>query len=174
MKRAIPDSGANGAAVEIFTAVAAASASRTVTLSSSAGGDIVALKVLAITGVDLDAPIGSVGEGSSSTANLTVTAYTSTAIGSRAVGIASDEESDSSPTSSDTGFPWAVSFVYSGIAVHKASNTSSAGTSVTLNFNGTGDSRAWNWAALEVLPRPETPRAVTLRPTSAVHRAASW
>jgi hypothetical protein len=174
VKRDITDSGGNVAAVEIFTAIPATSAARTVTLTSSNGGDNVALKVLVITGAELTGPTGAVGEGSSSTANLTVNAYTSTSVGSRAVGIAADENSTTSaPTSSDTGFSWATSGFSSGIAVHKAANTATAGTSVTLNFNGTG-SRIWNWAAVEIIGKPEVPRPQIHRPTTAVHRVASW
>lgn len=174
VKRDIGDSGANASAVEIFTALALTSAARTVQLSSSSGGDYVALKVFVVTGADLDNPVGAVGEGSSSTANLTVNAYTSTAPRSRAVGIAADEEGDGSVTSSDVGFGWSSLFSAAGIAVYKASDTANAGTTVTLNFNGSGGSRGWNWAAMEILAAPILPRPSVLRPTGAVHRAANW
>jgi hypothetical protein len=149
-KRDILDSGGNSAAVEIFTAATVPSVARTVTLTSSNGGDDLALKVLVFTGADLDVPVGAVGEGSSSTANLTPNVYTSTAAGSRAVGIASDENQAGTPTSSDIGFAWNVGM--SGIAVYKATDTVTPGSTVTLNFNGTGGSRLWNWAAIEILP----------------------
>lgn len=173
VKRDIIDSGGYAPAAEIFTAVAATSVARTVTLTSSSGGDFLALKVLVITGVLLTGPVGAVGEGSSATANLTVNAYTSTGIGSRGVGIAVDDISTTAPTSSDTAFPWGVSGGNSGVAVHKATNTTSAGTTVTMNFNGSG-SRNWNWCAIEVMAKPDPPRVVVIRPTGAVHRAASW
>jgi hypothetical protein len=41
-------------------------------------------------------------------------------------------------------------------------------------FNGTGGTRAWNWAAMEILAELDPPRIVTLRPTAAVQRAANW
>ena len=105
-KRDIFDSGAYSPAVEVFTAPAVTSVARTVTLTSSNGGDFVALKVFVISGADMSAPVGQVGEGSSATANLNAAAYTSSVAGSRAVGIAVDAEQDGTPTSSDTGLAW--------------------------------------------------------------------
>ncbi|MER6575837.1 hypothetical protein [Nonomuraea sp. NPDC001023] len=174
VKRDINDSGGNPAAVEIFTAPAVPSVARTVTLTSSNGGDTVELKVLVITGADLAAPVGATGEGSSSTSNITPTVYTSTVATSRAVGIASDSEQSGTPTTSDVGFAWNVLGQTSGIAVHKAADTPTAGTSVTLNFNGSG-TRAWNWAAIEILPALVPflpPRPVMLG--QAVNRAATY
>ncbi|MEU4226239.1 hypothetical protein AB0F17_18225 [Nonomuraea sp. NPDC026600] len=150
-KHGSPDSGAFVAAVEVFTAPAPTSAARTVTLTSSNGGDPLALKVLVITGADLASPVGQVGEGHSTTSNLTAAVYTSSVAGSRAVGIASDSLQSGSPTSSDTGFAWDTVSEMSGIAVHKAADTATASTAVTLNFNGSG-SREWNWVAVEILP----------------------
>jgi hypothetical protein len=173
-KRDILDSGGNVSAVEIFTAPAVPSVARTVTLTSSNGGDSVALKVLVFTGVDLDVPVGAVGEGSSSTANLTPNVYTSTVARSRAVGIASDENQGGAVTSSDIGFAWNTSSQTSGIAVYKADDTVTPGT-VTLNFNGTGGSRLWNWAAIEILPAAVP--FLAARPLvlgQAVNRAATY
>jgi hypothetical protein len=174
VKRDILDSGGNVPAVEIFTAPAVSSVARTVTLTSSAGGDFVVLKVLVITGVELAGPVGASGEGSSSTANLTPNVYTSTGRGSLAVGIAADENQAGTVTSSDVGYAWNVSGETSGIAVHKAATTPTPGSTVTLNFNGASGSRLWNWCAIEILGKPDVPRATVLRPAGAVHRAASW
>ncbi|MEU8151795.1 hypothetical protein [Nonomuraea sp. NPDC048901] len=151
-KRDILDSGGATPAVEIFTAPAAPSVARTVTLTSNSGGDTVELKLLVLTGVDLAAPVGATGEGSSATANLTAAVYTSTAANSRAVGIAADQNQAGTPTSSDVGFAWNISGQSSGIAVYKAADTPTVGSSVTLNFDGTGGSRAWNWCGIEILP----------------------
>ncbi|SET47993.1 hypothetical protein [Nonomuraea wenchangensis] len=172
VKRDILDSGGNVPAVEIFTAPAASSAARTVT-ATSVFGTFVTLKVLVITGVELSVPVGATGEGSSSTASLTPNVYTSTGKNSLAVGIAADENQAGAVTSSDVGYAWNVSGETSGIAVHKAATTPTPGSTVTLNFNGSG-SRLWNWAAIEVLAAPDLPRAAVFRPTGAVHRAASW
>lgn len=173
VKRDLIDSGGNVPAVEIFTAPAPASVARTVTFTS-AFGVFVTLKVLVITGVDLTAPVGATGEGSSSTANLTPTVYASTGKSSLAIGIAADENQAGAVTSSDVGYAWNVSGETSGIAVHKAATTPAPGSAVTLNFNGTSGSRLWNWAAIEVLAAPDLPRAAVFRPTGAVRRAASW
>jgi hypothetical protein len=145
-------------------------------LSSSGGGDIVVLKLLVATGVDLTAPVGAVGEGSSTTSNLTPTVYVSTADQSRAVGIASDSLQAGNPTTSDVGYAWNdATGETSGIAVNKASNTPTSASNVTLNFNGGGLGREWNWAAIEVLPAvvPFTaPRPLVLG--QAVNRAATY
>lgn len=174
------DAGAFAAAVEIFTAPAPTSAARTVTLTSSNGGDSIALKVLVITGADLTTPVGQAGEGHSTTANLSAAAYTSSVANSRGVGIASDSLQAGSPTSSDTGFAWNTSTEMSGIAVHKAADTAVASTAVTLNFNGTGGSREWNWVAVEIRtgavdasPTTTTVTATTTVPTPATTVSAS-
>jgi hypothetical protein len=158
------DTGAYGATATIFTAVAPAAVSRTVTATASSGGSQVALKLLVVTGADTTAPVGAVGENHSTTANLTASVYTSTVAASRAFGIATDSLDGATPTSSDVGFGIATGSDFSGIAVYKAADTATAGSAVTLNFNGSG-SRNWNWVAIEVLPavvpfqaaRPLTP-----------------
>lgn len=166
------DAGAYGYTVMIATAAATAVA-RTVTLTTSNTGSGVNLKLLVVTGVDMDTPVGAVGEGHATTSNLTPVVYTSTGINSRAVGIATDDGSGSPVTSSDVGFAFNTFFT-SGIAVYKAADTPVAGSSVTLNFNGGGDPREWNWAAAELLALPEPVRPRTINPTTAVHRSASW
>jgi hypothetical protein len=139
-------------AVLIFAAVAAPSVARTVTYTSNVGGSQTDLKVLAVTGADVTGtPTGAVGEGGSTTANLTVNAYTSTVANSRAVGVAGDGNAAGNPTSSDVGFAFDHVGTYSGIAVYKAADTVTAGSTPTLNFNGSG-SRTWAWAAMEILP----------------------
>ena len=136
-----------------FTAVAATSVARTVTYTSAVGGSQTDLKVLVVTGADVTGtPTGAVGEGNSTTINLTVNAYTSTVANSRAVGIAVDGDASGNPTSSDVGFAFHHVIVYSGIAVHKSADTAVAGSTATLNFNGGASSRDWAWAALEILP----------------------
>jgi hypothetical protein len=172
-KRDIFDSGAATPAVEIFTAPAAPSVARTVTLTSNNGGDTIELKLLVLTGVDLAAPVGATGEGSSATANLNAAVYTSTGANSRAVGIAADQNQAGTPTSSDVGFAWNITGESSGIAVYKAADTPVIGTGVTLNFNGTGGTRSWNWCAIEVLAAVVpylAPRPLVLG--QAVNRAA--
>ncbi|MEU7861208.1 hypothetical protein [Nonomuraea sp. NPDC049141] len=147
------DSGAFAGTVTIFTAVAPTAVARTVTATAASGGSQVSLKLLVITGADVANPVGAVGENHSTTANLTAAAYTSTVAASRAVGIATDSNADTTPTSADVGFGIAtITDDYSGIAVYKAADTATAGSAVTLNFNGTGGSRTWNWAAIEILP----------------------
>ncbi len=169
------DAGAYTATAYLATAPALASEARTVTLEASSGGVVVGLKVLVVTGIDFDTPVGATGEGHSATTNLTAAAYTSTVAESLAVGVAVDNsEAGVDPTSSDVGFGFSSGFAQSGIAVYKAAVTANDGTSVTLNFNGTGSSREWNWVAAELIPLPEPVRFRGVVSTSARHRAASW
>lgn len=138
--------------VKVSTAPAASSVARTVTAQTTTPSAKTAMKLLVFTGVDLAAPVGATGAGHATTANLTAAVYTSTVDESRAVGIAADDLANATPTSSDTGFGFSTTD-FSGVAVHKASDTPTAGAGVTLNFNGTGASRNWDWAAIELLPK---------------------
>lgn|GEM_PF-5980020 len=148
------DSGAYAAGVAVFTATPPTSVARTVTYTAASSGTLTALKLLVVTGADVEGdPVGAVGEGNSTTANLTPTVYASTVAASRAVGIAADTVADGSVTSSDTGFSFGgISDDMAGVAVYKAANTALEGANVTLNFNGSGEARNWNWCAVEILP----------------------
>lgn len=137
--------------VWVFTAPAPVSVARTVTAQTTTPSGRVALKLLVFTGVDLAVPVGVTGIGNSTTQNLTADAYTSTVDNSRAVGLAADDLAGATPTSSDVGFGFSTTD-FTGIAVHKAADTPVAGTPVTLNFNGTGVARNWDWVAVELLP----------------------
>lgn len=154
------DAGAYNTTVKIFTAPAVSSVARTVTLTTSSSA-YTALKVLVFTGADLTTPVGGVGEGHSSTANITPNVYTSTVAASRAVGIAGDASSFNGSTSTDVSEGFANIFPQcSGLAVYKSADTATAGSTVTLNFDGTGSTRTWNWVAAEILPIvPPLPRA---------------
>jgi hypothetical protein len=170
------DSGAFSGTARVVTAIATTSVARTVTLTPALSGVELALKLLVVTGADITGtPVGAVGENHSTTANLTPTVYTSTVDNSRAVGIGVDASAGGSPTSSDTGFAWHLVGGVSGIAVYKAADTTPAATAVTLNFNGTGATRSWNWAAIEILPLVTpfvAPRPLVLG--QAVNRAATY
>ncbi|MGW4663171.1 hypothetical protein [Streptosporangium sandarakinum] len=168
------DAGAYNATAMIATAVAATAVSRTVTLTAT-NGSFVALKVLVLTDVNTADPVGATGEGHSTTANLTAAAYTSTVDNSRAVGIATDSSSTTTePITSDVGFAFAQLFDYSGIAVHKAANTPTAGSAVTLNFNGGAVTRTWNWAAIEIKPSAPPLQPQPPLNTAALIRSSYW
>lgn len=167
------DSGAYTTTVKIVTAPALPSVARTVTLTTSGTG-YTALKVLAVTGADLTTPVGATAEGHSTTANLSV-GYTSTVALSRGVGIAGDANDFNSPSTSDVGFAFGNFPAPSGSAVYKSADTALAGTSVTLNFNGTGSTRTWNWVVAEILalaPAPVGGRGFMYG--QAVNRAATY
>ncbi|WP_431903614.1 hypothetical protein [Nonomuraea sp. bgisy101] len=157
----------------ILTAPNPASQTITVTATSARATDTGGMKIFVVTGADLVTPVGAIGEDSSTTQNLTVTAYTSTRAASRAFGCATDFLARGVPTSSDTGFGWDVATKVSGIAVHKAADTALAGSSVTLNFAAAAANPSWNWVAVEILPEtPLAPRPYVLG--QAVQRAATW
>jgi len=122
----------------------------TVTATSNTGSGGIGMKVFVITGHDTSSPIGAVGEGSSTTNNITPNALTTTVNAVRVLGCAGDWNDLGLPTTTDTGYAFNASG-YDGIAVHKAADTASAGTTVTLNFDagGTG-APEWNWVAVEV------------------------
>lgn len=145
----------------IWTAPVAASSAMTVTATwsfANYGG----LKVFVVTGADTASPVGAIGEGSSATNNITPTVYTSTVANSRAFGIAADWSGLGSPSSTDTGFPYHIASHASGIAVHKAANTTSAGSTVTLNFDAAGSSSpTWNWVAVEIVPSTVVAKTAT-------------
>lgn len=161
-QRKSTDSGAQSGMVAIFTAVTTTAVARTVTATSSVSSNPGGFKLFVVTGADTSSPFGASGAGSSTSNPITPTVYTSTVAGSRAFGIANDWLAAGSPASSDTGFPYDVAGDTSGIAVHKAANTASASTNVTLNFNGDGGSDAgWNWVAVEIKPVSSFPQTIT-------------
>jgi len=147
------DSGSRIGLAAIYTAPnATAQTNITVTATTNNNGGI-GLKVYVVTGVSLTTPVGATGEGSSTTNNVTVAAYTSTGAGSRGIAVAHDASQTGTPTSTDdesavldfdTGL--------TGMGIVKASNTATPGTSVMFNLDASGtDPAEWNWAAVELL-----------------------
>ncbi|WP_157253220.1 hypothetical protein [Nonomuraea typhae] len=169
------EGGAEDGIVAIYTAVnVAAQTGIDVSVTSSREDDAGALKVFVVTGADVTGPVGAVGEGSSTTDNITPNVYTSTAANSRAFGIGQDWNIQGAPTSSDTGFPWDVDERTSGIAVHKAADTATAGSTVTLNFNSAGAAPAWNWVAVEIKPAVEFMPRLPVVIGQAIQRASVY
>lgn len=173
---------------EIWTAEVAGSGNMNVTLGglSSGFGLAAGLKVSVVTGQHADNYIGATGSGVSTTNNLTVNAYTSTANNSRGFFAGVEAEGLGNPSAGlgDQGFPWTANFTLgegSGIAIVKAANTPTAGTDVQFNADAAGTSTAdWTWAALEILPgglgadiTVETIAVATTLPAPAVTVAAS-
>ncbi len=159
----------------VFTAVNTnAQTGITVSSLSAVGSDAGALKVLVFTGVDMASPVGATGEGSSGDPSGSPTVYTSTVAGSRAVGMFSDFSIQGTGSSSDTGYGFLVASRLGGVAVHKAADTPTIGTNVTLNFNNGSSFGQWNWAAIEIKPGAPyvAPPPRLLR--QAVNRAATY
>lgn len=142
----------------IYTAPVTTGASMTVTGGNGGTTDEqIAVKVYALTGCDLASPVGATGEGSSTTNNITPTAYTSTATGSRAIGCASEWNALGAPVSTDDESSFHIAMAVSGTAVIKAANSGASGSSITLNFDGFGTGgAAWNWCAVEIKPATVT------------------
>ena len=176
VRRDSRESGANSGIAALYTATNAnAQSGITVTAVSGRSSDAGGLKVLVVTGADLTSPVGATGEGSTSEVQFTDPAYTSTKDGSRCVAMGSDFAANGTPTSTDVGFGFLVASRLDGLALHKASNTVNAGTSVSVNFNNNSGSHGlWNWVAAEVLPEPEVHRQRAFAPVAAVRRAATY
>jgi hypothetical protein len=160
------DAGAEAGHASIWTAEQPTSASRTVSVRRTAGNgstNRISVKVEVVTGADIGGdPIGNVGEGSSTTNNITPNAYTSSADNSRGFGCATCWNQLGTPTSTDTEDGADYSGAISVISLYKAANTPTSGSTVTMNFDagGTG-AAAWNWVALEVLPAAAGTQTIT-------------
>lgn len=157
VRRDWQDSSGENGIVAVYTAATTGTGSITNTTVSAVSGqasDRGALKVYVVSGANTSSPIGAVGEGSSTSKNITPNAYVSTINNSRGFGIAEDWGADGAPTSSDTGTSFHIASQISGIAVNKTADTATSGSTVTMNFNGaTGTSDwQWNWVAVEVKP----------------------
>lgn len=149
--------------VAIYTALVGASpGAMTVTVTVNnigpAGSDRGWFWVDVWTGVSNTDEFGDDGEGSSTTSNITPTAIVTTVSGSRTIGVAGDWNAAGVPTTSDVGTGQDTA-IYAAIPAYKAVNSSGIGTNVTLNFNGGGAGRDWNWAAIELLPDAAPPAA---------------
>ncbi len=163
----------NGSSIEIFTAPL--TTGRTgMTVTVTGGGGEIALKVYVVTGCDPATPVGATGGGTSTSNNVTVNGYSSTIAGSRGLAGAYDSSGRGTPSSTDDES--AYSLVSSGMAVVKAANTATPGTTVTFNLDASGSAGGtWYWIAVELLPQPDAPRLAVYTVTSAaVHRGSRW
>jgi hypothetical protein len=157
--RTTAEAGSSSGQIAIYTAPnATAQSGITVTMSVDNVTSFAALKVLTITGAELSNPVGATGEGSSTTNNVTVNAYTSTVQYSRGFGAAHDWQGLGTPTSSDDEETFNSANVLSGMTIWKGAKTDTSGSTVTLNLDaaGTGTPK-WLWVAVEILPQVFTP-----------------
>jgi hypothetical protein len=162
VERTYSESGTPGYA-GLWTAPLVTGRSLTVAATKSISGldDGIGMKVYVITGHDITTPTGAVAEGNSSS-NVTTPSYTSTANGSRGIACAGDWNALGSATSTDQYESWSTA-LYDGIAVNKASNTATAGSTVDLNVDGFGTGGPlWNWVALEIDPSAAAAGSQTL------------
>lgn len=119
----------------------------------------ISCKVEVWTGVHTTDAIGNSGGGSdTSNNNITPNAYTSSTNNSRGVGCATDWNQLGLPTSTDDEDADDYAGAISVISLHKAADTPTSGSTVTVNFDAGGAGAPnWNWAALEILPDPSPP-----------------
>ncbi len=157
--RTTAEAGSNSGEVAIFTAPnTGAQAGITVTASVASVSSYAALKVYVLTGASLTSPVGTTGEGNSTTNNVTVTAYTSTVNNSRGICAAQDWLASGAPSSTDDEETFHTASQLSGMAISKSAATTPAGTSVTFNLDAAGTAAArWLWAAIEILPSVTLP-----------------
>ena len=168
------DTGANNGQAAIWTAPVDVEAARTVTLGVASGG--AGLKVLVITGADINNPVGATGHGAATTNTLTPTVYTSTVPKSRGVIVANDWTARGLPAvSADLGYPGDNLDGDSGIAIAKAADTPDAGTNVSVDINGAGTNTIqWNWVAVEILPPSQLRPRPLIANQAALVRASYW
>jgi hypothetical protein len=149
--------------------------SQTVSVRRTAGNGStgrISVKIYVVTGADTADPTGATGENHSTTNNITPNAYTSTINNSRGFGCATDWNQLGVPTSTDTEDGADYSGAISVVSLHKAADTATSGTTVTMNFDAGGTGNAeWNWVALEVRPGAGgTPVSSDVTTTAAISR----
>ncbi len=152
-RRTTAEAGVNAGQIAIYTAPnVSAQAGITVTASVASVTSNAAIKVYVLTGADLTTPVGDSGEGSSTTNNDTVAAYTSTVNNSRGICAAQDWLALGTPSSTDDEETFSNGAL-SGMAVTKSANTTPSGSSVTFNLDAAGTSTPrWLWVAVEIKP----------------------
>lgn len=143
------DAGGQGGAAQISTAPVVTSQPYTVTATNSESAHV-ALKVFVLTG-QAGSPIGSSGEGSSTTNNTTPTVITAvTGATSLIIVSATDWQALGAMASTDlTETGWHIASQISGLVGYETGPASGAVTS-NLDAGSTG-TPAINWVALEVL-----------------------
>lgn len=135
-------------------------------------GGVITMKVYEVTGINPNDFIGATATGTSATDNITPTVFNSTVDNSRTIGGAIDTANTATaPTSSDTEDAFVNLGGWGSMAVYKAADTATAGTGVTLNFDSSGATAAWSWAAIEILP-PSPPDAPTITSQAGGHERA--
>lgn len=151
-----PGSSGSSGHASIWRAVVGTGASMQVAVRRTAGHGStgrISCKVYIVTEADTAAPDGNTGSGSSTTNNITPNVYTSGTNNSRGFGCATDWNQLGTPTSTDTEDGADYAGAISVISLYKAADTATAGTVVTMNFDGGGAAAAdWNWVAYELKP----------------------
>lgn len=146
------DDAADGVST-IYTAPIVTSQSYTVTTSNGGVGRI-SSKVYIWEGVNTTDPVGATfatGASNVTTNNWSPT-VTTTATNSRVLGCATDWNALGTPTSTDTEDAFHIQNWISGLSAYKASDTSSSGTVVAVNFDASGTSNAaWTGVIVELL-----------------------
>ncbi len=166
-ERSKGDTGAqDGEASAFYAILPTARTGMTVTATITDQNQRISIKVYVITGHNPVSPIGAVGEGSSTTNNITPIIYTSTTAGSLGFGVSNDWSAAGLPTSTDQKDAFTLAGYISGLSAYKSASTSVVGTPVTINFDAAGTGAVqWNWVGFEVKPNgpPDTtPPTVSL------------
>lgn len=173
------DAGAMGGHASIWTPADGSTvpaSAQTVSVRRTAGNGStgrISVKIYVVTGADTADPTGATGEGHSTTNSITPNAYTSTVNNSRGFGCGTDWNQLGTPTSTDTEDGADYSGAISVVSLHKAADTATSGSTVTMNFDAGGTGNAeWNWVALEILPGAGggTPVSSDVTTTAAISR----
>jgi len=143
----------NGHVSAWYALVSSAQTGMTVTATQNSSQNGISLKVYVITGHNTTSPIGNVGEGSSTTNNISPTAYTASVTGSVGFGGGTDMNILGVPTSTDNA-DTVSNATLSALSLAKAASSTS-GSAVIMNFDAFGsNAAAWNWIGFEIKPQP--------------------
>lgn len=146
----------NSGGVTHYWAKTTSAASRTVSVQATSSlGDTwdVVLDLRVWTGANLADPIGAIGEGSSTSNEITPSAFTSEAASSILIAAVQDWNALGVPSSSDlTASTYDRAGIYSGLSGYKLLGAAGA---QTFNYNSFGaGSPLLNWCAFELLAEP--------------------
>jgi hypothetical protein len=165
-ERNILDSGGNSGYAGLFVAVQPTSVAMTATftLTPGTGGSATVntptIKLYVVTGADTTTPVGGSAEGSSTTNNLTTTAFTT--VGASSLGFVSStawiDTGVGAPTSADCTYDAFDGVGGSIDALSGYKTLGTAGSSATFNLDDVGTAAgAWNWVSVEIKAAPVVP-----------------
>jgi hypothetical protein len=111
----------------------------------------VAIKPIFASGCGTSTPIGATGNAESASSNVNTGTYTSTVDDSQGVSVGMDWGNGTTASSSDSFVAYQTNGLKDGMAVWKAATTTTAGTSVSFNYQMVSGPN-WMIVSVELLP----------------------